>query len=111
MTEDINEYDIEECFLKIQNLHHTFDEHNPITYTILQHEFGDKLTIDQQEIIEKMKKKAIEKEQHYNKKMLEYMTRYDAELAAQPITEKIGDTEYKPISDECLTFTGIKLEE
>ena len=114
--EGANEFEVEDMLNQIHALNQTFTADNPLTYAVLEYEFGDKLNEPQKELVEKFKQKALRKEQHYNKVMSEYMRRMDADLAEASVLDKIGDTdqihvsdECVPYSQECMAFTGIKI--
>ena len=114
--EGANEFEVEDMLNQIHALNQTFTADNPLTYAVLEYEFGDKLNEPQKELVEKFKQKALRKEQHYNKVMSEYIRRMDADLAEASVLDKIGDTdqihvsdECVPYSQECMAFTGIKI--
>ena len=116
--EGANEFEVEDMLNQIYALNNTFTAENPLTYAVLEYEFGDKLNEPQKELVEKFKQKALRKEQHYNKIMGEYMRRLDAQLAEASVLDKIGDTDQIHVSDECIpyskecmAFTGIKIPE
>ena len=116
MEEGANEFEVEDMLNQIHALNNTFTADNPLTYAVLEFEFGDKLNQQQKDLVEKFKQKALKKELHYNKIMSKYMRRMDADLAEASVLDKIGDTDQKHLSDkcvpysqECMAFTGIKI--
>lgn len=73
--EYLDELEIEEELLKIQNLHETFDETNPITYAIMLNSNRKRLNPGQIKYLEMMINKYNIRQKKIYDKWSDYMTR------------------------------------
>lgn len=76
---------------KIQNIHPSFDETNPLTYIIFQATFKDRLSLAQNEWLEN-KIQSLNKD--IDAKISEFQSQIDVELAKKSILEKSENTGY-----------------
>lgn len=73
--EPMDELEIEEELLKIQNIHESFDEYNPVTYAIMLHSNKDRLNRGQINYLEMMIKKYQSRQVKIYNKWENYMKR------------------------------------
>lgn len=73
--EPMDELEIEEELLRIQNIHESFDEYNPITYAIMLHSNKDRLNRGQINYLEMMIKKYQSRQVKIYNKWENYMKR------------------------------------
>lgn len=76
---------------KIQNIHSSFDETNPITYVIFQATFQNRLSPAQNEWLEN---KIQSLNRDIDSKISEFQSQIDVELAKKSILEKSENTGY-----------------
>jgi hypothetical protein len=77
--------------LKLNKLHDSFTEHNPMTYVIFFETFRQRLSSAQIEMIEA---KITELDNKHNQQMEELKTKIDYDLFCAPLSEKMSDTGY-----------------
>lgn len=73
--EPMDELEIEEELLKIQNIHESFDEYNPVTYAIMLHSNKERLNRGQINYLEMMIKKYQSRQVKIYNKWENYMKR------------------------------------
>lgn len=73
--EPMDELEIEEELLRIQNIHESFDEYNPITYAIMLHSNKERLNRGQINYLEMMIKKYQSRQVKIYNKWENYMKR------------------------------------
>ena len=78
--------------LKLNQLHDSFTEHNPMTYVIFLETFRQRLSTAQIEMIEG---KITELDNKHAQQMEELKSKIDYDLLCSPLSEKMSDTGYQ----------------
>jgi hypothetical protein len=77
--------------LKLNKLHDSFTEHNPMTYVIFLETFRQRLSAAQIDMIEG---KITELDNKHAQQMEELKSKIDYDLMCAPLSEKMCDTGY-----------------
>ena len=73
--DNLDQLEIEEQLLQIQNIHESFDEKNPLTYSIMLNTNRDRLNEGQIKYLEMMINKFTQRQHKLQERWRSYMTR------------------------------------
>ena len=97
IEEQIDEIEIEEELLKIQMIHESFNETNPLTYSIMLSTNRHRLTQAQIRYLEMMANKYTKRQQNIYEKWSKYMRREASDEPQQCLTLEVDMTKQEAV--------------